>query len=413
MEVVPALDRPVQAEGETFFDETYEISTTNRDVVLAGSPDGLGEFYVDDEMTVSITPEGGLARSLTTTFLETGSCGSDLVFKEPVSLKPFLGRGKNTVRITMRDLCGGNEGATNVSLVGQGHFSRITDPPVLPASLKYFALGDSYASGEGAAPFDPDSNSQINQCHRSVDAGARIFGRAPGLPGRPPVQPFTTILLACSGAVMDDVAYVPASGKPSKLRQADLLLADTNLVSLSIGGNDIGFANIMKFCAAAPACDRGLAGQELARTVGDALLRLNRTDPATGLNYFDTVYQNIFAKAPAARLMVVGYPHLLGSGSAIGCEPFNKSERSTIDQIVDIGDTAIQLSATRNGAIFVDLRPYFAGHGACDADPFINRIRFQQQGVISKESFHPNPAGQRAIAAALVNAFSRGSRNTG
>jgi lysophospholipase L1-like esterase len=419
--VTPDVDLPVQEgdEGKVFASEAFNVWSATRDVVLAGPPEAGGSLLVDDEISVTVTREGGSKRTATVSYLADGTCDGGLVYREPISLKNLLSAGKNTVRITFRDVCGGNFGSSAIYLVGQGRFRNTASSFPGTQPLTYFALGDSYASGEGAAPFDRDSMRGGIGCHRSIAAGARRFGANPALPGpTSTLSAFSTTLLACSGNVIDDVAWVSNSGVAKGRgvrgpRQVDVIADadDPDVVSVSVGGNDVGFAKILTKCIESPACFNGKPGAKLTNEISSKLLYLNTVDPLTGLNALETVYQNIYAKAPKAKLLVVGYPNLLGTTDIKACKAlFTKGEKDVIAQIVDVGDALIKKSAERNGATFVDLRPYFAGHGACDKVPYINRLRTQADGVISPESFHPNPVGQEQIARALRDAFSTAVR---
>ncbi|MBR7679350.1 lipase, partial [Streptomyces daliensis] len=85
------------------------------------------------------------------------------------------------------------------------------------------ALGDSYSSGVGAGDYDPDSG----DCKRSANAYPQLWSAANA--------PSSFDFVACSGATTDDVL----SG------QLDALSDATGVVSISIGGNDVGFADTM------------------------------------------------------------------------------------------------------------------------------------------------------------------------
>src|SRR5690349_4230487 len=90
---------------------------------------------------------------------------------------------------------------------------------------KYVALGDSYSSGTGAGSYGSSGS-----CKRSANAYAQLWANANA--------PSSFVFVACSGAVTTDVIN----------NQVGALTADTSLVTISIGGNDAGFADVMTDC---------------------------------------------------------------------------------------------------------------------------------------------------------------------
>lgn len=119
----------------------------------------------------------------------------------------------------------------------------ITLPPYAPA---YVALGDSYSAGEGVEPYLPDSddiNKHGNRCHRSTQAYAERLRFSGGSQLR---------FRACSGAVIANMHTKQKTGPgvmvPPQLVDG-ILGPDVGLVTITIGGNDAGFAHIVELCA--------------------------------------------------------------------------------------------------------------------------------------------------------------------
>src|SRR3954471_10757038 len=104
------------------------------------------------------------------------------------------------------------------------------------APVRYVALGDSYSSGEGNPPFDAGSG----QCHRSPAAWPRMIARQdPGID--------MAAHIACSGATSTPLRR-RHNGEPPQLRQLRDLDQPADLVTITIGGNDIGFGPVLADC---------------------------------------------------------------------------------------------------------------------------------------------------------------------
>ncbi|MCE0768591.1 SGNH/GDSL hydrolase family protein [Pseudonocardia kujensis] len=203
-------------------------------------------------------------------------------------------------------------------------------PPVA-----YVALGDSYAAGVGAPP---DGTS--GACARSTGSYPARFAAA--------THPASFTSVACSGATTAGVLRDQVSG----------VTKNTDLVTLTVGGNDTGFAPVLARCTTAPddaACDRAVrAGERVARYVLPSALAV--------------VLGTVHVRAPGAKVVVLGYPRLFGAGK--GC-PLNRVRSARIDAGADVLNDRIAETAQRFGATFVDVRAAFAAHGLCSAAPWI------------------------------------------
>ena len=221
------------------------------------------------------------------------------------------------------------------------------------AADRYVALGDSYASGVGAPPYtDP-------QCLRSDNSypallTQRTVGASFGFE-------------ACSGATTADLLA----------NQLGSLGHGTKLVTVTIGGNDLGFSNGMATCLQGTEADCA-AGLSAAKQFA------NDTLPQR----LDTVYTAIKRKAPRAKLVVTGYAHFFETTEACATVPMSVTKRTGINETVDALNAVIAKRATASGARFADVRPAFAGHGLCGTAPWIT-------GPADSAPFHPTAAGQR------------------
>ncbi|MDG4799677.1 SGNH/GDSL hydrolase family protein [Micromonospora sp. WMMD980] len=232
------------------------------------------------------------------------------------------------------------------------------------ATVNYVALGDSYSSGVGAGPYD------LSTCLRSQKSYAPLWAAA---------HVVTSFRFpACGGAVTADVLN----------NQVGQLSSTTTLVTITIGGNDAGFADVMTSCrfGSTSSCESAVAG---AKTFATATLP----------GRLDATYTAIRERAPNARLVVLGYPRLFETGFC-GLFAMSSYKRTILNQAADVLNGVTAGRAGAAGATFVDARPYFTGHGVCAADPWIRDV----SGVI--EAYHPNANGYRyGYLAALTAAI--------
>ncbi|MGW2250432.1 SGNH/GDSL hydrolase family protein [Kitasatospora sp. NPDC001660] len=224
------------------------------------------------------------------------------------------------------------------------------------AAVNYVALGDSYSAGVGAGSYLGDSGS----CKRSTNAYPYLWRSAN--------SPSSFKFVACSGARTGDVL----NGQVSALNSS------TTLVSITIGGNDAGFASTMQTCVlgSESAClDSVSAGEDYAQNTLPGQL--------------DQVYAAIHAKAPDAHVVVLGYPHLyrIGGDCLFG---IGDTKRSAINEAADVLDGVIAKRAANAGFTFADVRDTFAEHEICGSlDTWIHSTTWPID-----ESYHPNSSGQ-------------------
>ena len=225
----------------------------------------------------------------------------------------------------------------------------------------YDALGDSYASGYGVPPYA--------DCGRSQSAyPVQLDGRH-----RLRLDDF----VACAGATTTSLV----SGG-----QLAALDADTDLVTLSIGGNDVGWSSAVIAC---------LGGTDAQCTGAVAVVDTRITSELPAL--LDTVYAEVAAAAPNAQVVVTGYPRLFSPeyGAYLAASP---DELSALNAGADTLDTVIADAVARAGFRFVDVRTRFVGHGANSPDPWI-------LGPTDPGAFHPTVSGYRAYTAAVNSAL--------
>ncbi|MEW1655400.1 MULTISPECIES: SGNH/GDSL hydrolase family protein [unclassified Streptomyces] len=225
----------------------------------------------------------------------------------------------------------------------------------LTASGGYVALGDSYSAGVGAGSYDSSSGS----CKRSTKAYPALWAAAH--------SPSSFSFTACSGARTGDVV----SGQLGPLSSA------TSLVSITIGGNDAGFADTMQTCA--------LQGESACLSrVAQARTYIGSTLPGQ----LDSVYSAIANKAPSAHVVALGYPHFYKlNGTCIA--GLSEKSRAAIDAAADDINGVIAKRAANHGFAFADVNSTFAGHELCSGSPWLRSVTLPVD-----ESYHPTAAGQ-------------------
>lgn len=247
-------------------------------------------------------------------------------------------------------------------LVVGGTATSPTAAAAPPSQVVYDALGDSYASGYGVPPYD-------GSCGRSASAyPEQLNGRQ-----RISLDDF----VACAGATTTSLV---TGG------QLGALNADTDLVTLTIGGNDIGWSDAVKAC---------LGGTDVQCAGAIAQVSARITSQLPGL--LDTLYTQVAAAAPNAHVVVTGYPRLFSPefGAYLGASP---AEQVALNAGADLLNTTIAAAATLHGFQFVDVTPRFIGHGVNAPDAWI-------LGPSDPAAFHPNINGYKAYTAAVNSAL--------
>jgi hypothetical protein len=326
-------------------------------------------------------------------------------------------------------------------------FITVSNPQV-----NYVAMGDSYSSGEGVTPYFLDSDTATDQCHRS-QVGYPMLVTLPGQT-QPIAQTTPTGFgfIACSGAETTGVApdainvaggpnagfYAvntnentynaagntdwgtvqnPPNGPIEGLQANNSeLTTSTALVTISSGGNDSRFADVMYGCLSAAFVVTGVQDCSASNWV---LTRNsnNATDPQP-LNQFEPVvinyltahlvqtYLDINAKAPSADIVVVGYPLVFPTNPTTSCDSgsiagkvalLSPSAQNMLNQFGTDLNTAISqaVAQVKNDGVairYVDPQQAFTGHALCGGDPWFLPLSLTS----ASSSYHPTQAGQQA-----------------
>jgi lysophospholipase L1-like esterase len=243
-------------------------------------------------------------------------------------------------------------------------------PASARSSVRYAALGDSYSSGLGAGSYIGSSG----LCLRSTMAYSALWANA----NRPTA--YTSV--ACAGATTSTVIS----------SQLSALSSATTLVSITIGGNDVGFASTMETCvlSSTSTCVKAIDAAE-AKIANQLPGELN------------SALGDIKAHASNARVVVLDYPELYDLSKSSSCIGLSTTDRTDLNQAADQLDSQIQAAAGRYGDVFADVRPAFAGHEICDSSSWLHAVDF----LNLTESYHPTAAGQSGAYYPVFSAAAR------
>lgn len=295
------------------------------------------------------------------------------------------------------------------SSLQESHYTTLTgktlseDPsPVLWPAPVYAALGDSYSSGQGLLPYFSDSVVGEGGCHRSWRAYPLQVGDPnTGIPlwMRPDAR---FDFIACASARTSNVKRGgdPLSGEPSQLDQA-VVDAETDLVTLTLGGNDAGFSNVLAMCfwnaCTSPTytVDGVPFTDWLPAEIDDVYVPLSN------------VHQEIREAAPNALIMTLGYPFLFPDTDAEqNCLKLNPwdGEQDFLNSMGLRLNNVIANSAVASGHRYLDLVATFHNHEVCGAEgEWINGPTLEPFSLppVDDTTFHPNEFGHSAMAARI------------
>jgi lysophospholipase L1-like esterase len=223
------------------------------------------------------------------------------------------------------------------------------------AAPQYAALGDSYSAGVGTRVFYEESG----ECDRSPDAYGPKIAAAKG---------YTLSFQACSGAKAPEVDE----------KQLGTLSSTTSLVTITIGGNDAGFSNVMLNCALYYfTCASAISeSEEFAKNKLPGVL--------------ETTYKDIRAKATTAQVIVLGYPKLFTKeGTTCNFNFLTSGNEKKINEAAEKLDAVVKARAEAMKFSFVNPTSAFESHAVCASEEWLNG----QSDPLS-ESYHPNVKGQ-------------------
>jgi lysophospholipase L1-like esterase len=254
--------------------------------------------------------------------------------------------------------------------------------------LNYVAVGDSFA----AAPGVPDPAPPAG-CRKSTNDYPSILARE--------LDAISFVDVTCSGAKTADIttrAQRTTDGPVA--RQIDAVDASVDLITVTIGANDIGLPSDAKGCQVEsdeqPPCTNKFVVNNVDRISQVSIAQL----PA-----WAGLVDQLRAAAPHARIVFVGYGTYVRPGGCFPAQPVLPRDADYLQSKLNELDDLQQQLAAEKGIDYFDTRPLSDGHDIC-ADPGDRYIEgFVTVG--SAEPLHPNAFGEKAVGTALAGYLAR------
>ncbi|MFB6991596.1 SGNH/GDSL hydrolase family protein [Streptomyces sp. NPDC056178] len=304
----------------------------------------------------------------------------------------------------------GTTAALLTALIAPNAAQAAAPPSGRAAGMSWVALGDSYTAGVIQATGD--------EFEFPRDGCARTTGSYPEVVRRDFGSLVDLRNVSCGAATVKDVYETkqtplgrplpPAGTDPDAPfapvpPQIDAVAPDTELITVGAGGNTVGFGEILIRCLALGA-EHGNEGtpckDELDASLPGRLDQLRKD--------YGQMLDALHAKAPTAKVITVGYPHVIPKDAAL-CTFGDPKQFATITtgdldwartRILEALNTAIAQESAAHNATFVDLYPTTAGHSVCDSDHWVDGI-LSSLIPLRYGWVHPNAKGH-ANAASLV-----------
>ncbi|MFE0101047.1 SGNH/GDSL hydrolase family protein [Streptomyces sp. NPDC059009] len=292
------------------------------------------------------------------------------------------------IRVRARSL------AALVAAAGTAAFGLTAPTPATAApgpaadGLSYVAMGDSYSAGSGVLPLDPAAPLL---CARAAVNYPHVIARRTGA---------ELSDVTCGGAQTKDFA---GSQYPGVAPQLDALGKDTDLVTMTIGGNDNNtFISAILACGSAGILTGG-QGSPCKDLYKDSFTEKvdNVTYPAV-----KQALAAVKAKSPGAKVAILGYPWILPAQAAPGCFAKMPVATGDVPYLRDLQthlNKAVQRAASETGATYVDLSGVSEGHDACQPSGtrWIEPVLFGTNIV----PVHPNALGESKMAEQAIEAL--------
>ena len=265
-----------------------------------------------------------------------------------------------------------------------------------PDELVYVALGDSYTSGPLVLPHD--TTWVPEDCGQSVRNYPHLAAAAI------PVASFTDV--SCGSATINDL-YQPQDGLPAggvNAPQLDAVGPDADVVTLGMGGNDVGFVGLALGCIrfVGPPAEQPCSPEYTAGGRDRMSEKIAEVGPELG-----QAIRDIHTKAPNAQVFIVSYPTSLPD-DGVACWPYVPILPEDMPYLVakyKEMNAMLAAQAAANGATFIDIYTSSIGHDACQ----IPAVAWVNGMVVVPPSYpaHPNQFGlahSGAVVAAAIQA---------
>lgn len=265
------------------------------------------------------------------------------------------------------------------SLLGLGGVAAAT-----PSGVHYVALGDSYAAGSVDLP-----QTDLLTCARSAINYPSLVAQALG------AASFRDV--TCGSATVDNLySTQPGNVIGSAPPQLDAVTPDTTLVTMTMGGNDIGLASASYGCFDPTPAAAGFSCADRFTGGGTDVFatRIAALEPVLG-----NAVEQIRVRAPQARILLVGYPTVFREGGCPATQPITARDGDYIQSTLTELNGLIRTVAAAHGADFVDVAASSVGHDACaaPADQWVNGF-IPTLATPAFAPVHPTVPGLRNMA---------------
>ncbi len=249
----------------------------------------------------------------------------------------------------------------------------------------WVGLGDSFAAG----PLIPNQSLSPLGCLRSDNNYAHKAAAQLG---------YTLTDVSCSGAKTDHMTQSQSTDAGTNPPQFNALNSGTDVVTLQIGGNDIGFSEILQNCVTFNPFD-GCRDEYVVGGVDEVSQRIANTAPKIA-----TALQGIDTRSPDARVYLVNYAAILPHTGSFGCwpqVPVAFSDVSWLRSKQQELNAMLATQAAANGATLVNDYTASIGHDACKS----SSVRWVEPLIPGNTAapFHPNANGMTGIAGVVVS----------
>lgn len=312
------------------------------------------------------------------------------------------------------------------SVSGQSGVYQLAPRSAITSMTDYIGLGDSYTSGEGAFDYLDGTDTGDNVCHISTHSYPLLLKR----------DLFSEIgghSVACSGAKIHDVGSVSDTyrgqmrGVPNmtQLRKEQPTLLESietnflpgyvaqhrfvqrwqpQVISVSIGGNDVGFGDILQECVM-PRVSKHHSDNTCFNTYEDRLELKNlikRTIPR-----WTTLFKQLRAESQVSQIYVIGYPDVIDDTGACALNVnLGKTELVFAKELLAQLNESIEEAATNASVSYVDISDALVGHRLCETKSHNVAVNGLTSGrdlfVFGRESYHPNALGHQLIKQAIL-----------
>jgi lysophospholipase L1-like esterase len=260
----------------------------------------------------------------------------------------------------------------------------LATPAAAAAPVDYVALGDSYSAASGVLPPDPTAPLL---CLRSSRNYPHVIANATGV---------RLTDVTCGAA---ETKHFTASQYPGVAPQLNAVHGDTDLVTMTIGGNDSSvFVGAILACGSAGLLTLG-HGSPCEDIYGDHFANTVRTTTYPALV---AALQAVRAKAPGARVAILGYPWIVPeTGGCFDRMPIARGDVPYLRALQATLNDAVSRAATATGATYVDMSAASNGHDACApvGTRWIEPVLQTTNPVV----VHPNALGEAQMAARTMS----------